>query len=339
MKLTIKDIAKMANVSKGTVSRVINNKPEGVSDQTRERILSIIDEVGYVPNLMARSITVSKTKTIGLIIPDVHNPFFSQIVRGVEDCSIKHGYTVFLCNSDMSIEKQKTYLNAFLEKRVDGIVLNASGDFKDLKFKEKFYNINIPVVLIDRKTEDLKRYNGVFIDNFDAGYKATSYLLSGKYEDVAYIGGTCGIDTSIKRFQGYEKAIKEFGYQLKDEYISYGEYSIESGYERTFSLMEKHREIKGIFAGSDIIAIGVLKALRQMDISVPDEVEVVGIDNINIGEIISPMLTTVAQPIYEIGYQAAYKLIESINGKANDEDEYLSTHMIIRESTRKRDVS
>jgi len=336
MKITINDIAKMANVSKGTVSRVINNKPEGVSEETRRRILKIIDEVGYVPNSNARSITVSETKTIGLIIPDVSNPFFAELARGVEDCSSKYGYTVFLCNSDMSLEKQKDYLNALLEKRVDGIILNTSGDFNDPKFRDKFYKINIPVVLIDRKTEDLERYKGVFIDNVEAGYMATKYLISGGNENIAYLGGTCGIDTSMKRLRGYDKAINEAGIRLNPDYIIFGDYTIKSGYERTLSLMKKHGEIQAIFAGSDIIAIGAIKALKDMNLSVPDEVEVVGIDNISISNLVSPSLTTVAQPIYEIGYKASEKLINFINNKSDYEDEFLPTKLVVRNSTRKR---
>ncbi len=336
MKITINDIAKMANVSKATVSRVINNKEEGVSEETRKRILKIIDEVGYVPNSNARSITVSETKTIGLVIPDVRNHFFAELARGVEDCSSEHGYTVFLCNSDMNIDKQKNYLNALFEKRVDGIILNASGDFKDKKFRNKFYKIDIPVVLIDRKTKDLERYKGVFIDNVEAGYKATKYLLSGGYENIAYLGGTYGIDTTMKRFEGYRKAIEEAGIKLNPAYVVYGDYSIESGYEKTFTLIKNNKEIKGIFAGSDIIAIGVIKALKEMNILVPDEVEVIGIDNIDISQLITPSLTTVAQPAYEIGYKACEKLLNYINFKLDKEDEYLPTKLIVRNSTRKR---
>ncbi|NLY67314.1 MAG: LacI family transcriptional regulator [Tissierellia bacterium] len=336
MKITINDIAKMANVSKATVSRVINNKEEGVSEETRKKILKIIDEVGYVPNSNARSITVSETKTIGLVIPDVRNLFFAELARGVEDCSSEHGYTVFLCNSDMDNYKQKIYLNALLEKRVDGIILDTSGDFKDKKFKNKFYKIDIPVILIDRKAKDLEKYKGVFIDNVEAGYKATKYLLSGGYENVAYIGGTYGIDTTMKRFEGYKKAIEEAGIELNPSYVVYGDYSIKSGHENTLSLIKKHREIKGIFAGSDIIAIGVIQALKEMNILVPDEIEVVGIDNISVSQLITPSLTTVAQPIYKIGYRACKKLINYINHKFDDGDEYLSTELIVRDSTRKR---
>lgn len=336
MKITIKDIAKMANVSKGTVSRVINNKPEGVSEETRRRILDIIDEVGYVPNLNARSITVSETNTIGLIIPDVSNPFFSELARGVEDCSSKYGYTVFLCNSDMDLEKQKNYLTALFEKRVDGIILNTSGDFNDEKFRDKFNKLNIPVVLIDRKTKDIERYKGVFIDNEEAGYMATKFLISGGNKNIAYLAGPRSIDTSMKRLDGYDKALKEAGIKSNRDYVIFGDYTIKSGYERTLLLMEKQREIQAIFAGSDIIAIGVLKALKDMNISVPDEVEVIGIDNINISNLLTPSLTTVAQPIYEIGYKACEKLINFINNKSDKEDEYLPVKLVIRNSTRIR---
>lgn len=333
-KLTIEDIAKMAGVSKGTVSRVINHNPEGVSEETRNRILKIIEEVGYVPNRMARSITVSETKTIGLIIPDVQNPFFPQVIRGVEDCAMKYGYTVFLCNSDSNVEKEKNYLYQFLEKRVDGIIINTSGEINHPKLTSLIHNSNVPVVLLDRKTNDFAEYPGVYVDNISAAKKGTLYLIDHGNCNIAYLGGD-PVQTTLDRYEGYCKAHSERNLTLKKEFISFGEHNISSGYERTKELLKMKNRPDAIFAASDIIAVGVCKALREENINVPQEIEILGFDNIWICDAVTPSLSTIAQPIYEIGYVAAEKIMKSILEKElKQEDEYLETSLILRDSTK-----
>lgn len=336
-KLTIEGIAKLAGVSKGTVSRVINNKPEGVSEETRKRIQDIIEEVGYVPNLMARSITVAQTKTIGLIIPDVQNPFFAQVIRGVEDCAMQYGYTVFLCNSDSNIEKEKKYLFQFLQKRVDGIIINTSGEIKHPKLTTLIHNSNVPVVLLDRKTSDFAKYPGVYVDNFSAAMKGTLFLIDNGNQDIAYLGGD-PVQTTLDRYEGFSKAHKERNLEPRKELISFGEHNIASGYERTKELLLLEKRPDAIFAGSDIIAVGVCRALREANIQVPREIEILGFDNIWICDAVTPTLSTIAQPIYEIGYVAAEKIMNSILIKEQkQEDEYLETHLILRDSTRRQE--
>lgn len=337
MSLTIKDIAEMSGVSKGTVSRVINNNPEGVSEETRNKILQLIDEVGYVPNRMARSITVSETKTIGLIIPDIQNPFFTHVVRGVEDYSIENGYTVFLCNSDSDTKKETKYLYNFLEKRVDGIILNSCGNLKDPKLSSLIHNSNTPVVLLDRKTDDFFDYPGVFVNNMLATYEGVSYLAKGGAKHIAYLAGEKNVYTVEERLKGYYKALEEAGLKVKSKYINYGNYKIQSGYERMKKIIQLNPEIDAVFAGSDTIAIGVLKALREMHIPVPDQVEVIGFDNIEMSGEITPALSTIAQPMYEMGYKAAQMLLSSINNKTiKQADQYLSTALLIRDSTKRK---
>lgn len=336
MSLTINDIAKMAGVSKGTVSRVINNNPEGVSSETRNRILKLIEEVGYVPNRVARSITVSETKTIGLIIPDVQNPFFPQVVRGVEDCAMENGYTVFLCNSDSNIMKEQKYLYTFLEKRVDGIIINTCGEYKDRNLNKLIHNSKIPIVLMDRKTKDLSEFPGVFVDNAQAALEGVSYLIRNGSRNIFYMGGEKGVYTAEERLKGYKDALKKAEIKFNKEYESFGDYNIQSGYERTMEFMKKYPEIDAVFAGSDIIAIGVLKALHELGISVPGQIEILGFDNIAMSEVVTPALSTVGQPIYDIGYRTAKKLISSIHEKqVKQEDEYLKTELVIRQSVRK----
>jgi LacI family transcriptional regulator len=338
MNITITDIAKMSNVSKATVSRVINNKIGGVSQETKERILKIIQDVGYKPNLMARSIVTSETKTIGLIIPDIQNPFFPQMVRGVQDYAVSQNYTVFLCNSDSNVEKQQHYIDTFLQKRVDGLILTTSGDIYPGHAQNMYKQYNVPVVLLDRKIAGLSYNAGVFIDNIDGAYQAVSYLLKDNLtEQVAFLGGPKEVDTCAERFQGYVQAHEEKNIPIDPELVSYGEYTVESGYEMAEDLINKHGPVGRIFAASDIIAIGAIRALRKMHISIPKETEIIGFDNIGISDMIYPAITTMAQPIYDIGYIAAKKLIKLLNGEEiGQKNEILPTKLIVRETTKER---
>jgi LacI family transcriptional regulator len=336
MSINITDIARMANVSKATVSRVINNKNEGVSAETRDHILKIIQDVGYKPNLMARSIVTSRTKTIGLIIPDIENPFFPQMVRGVEDYAVSQGYTVFLCNSDMDLEKQQKYFDTFVEKRVDGLILTTSGNFKNSGNMIKRYHI--PIVLVDRKISGFNYNAGVFINNTDGAYRAVKYLLQeNPTKQVAFLGGPKDVDTCAERLKGYKKAYAELSIPINLDLIRFGNFTVESGFELASELLESYGPISSIFAASDIIAIGAVRALRKKGISIPDQTEIMGFDNIQISNMVFPSITTMAQPIYKIGYTAAQNLINVINGKEPAEkDQVLLTKLIVRETTRAR---
>lgn len=334
--MNINDIARLANVSKGTVSRVINCNPKGVSDETRRRIQQIIEETGYIPNRMAGSITIARTKTVGLIIPDIQNMFFPQMVRGVEDCAGEHGCTLFLCNSDSDIHKEQMYLRAFLEKRVDGILINTCGDMLDRNLHKSVCRSEIPIVLLDRKSNDFPDYPGVYIDNRKAAYTGVSYLLEKDCKNVLFFGGPGGLFTSFERLCGYKRALAEAGAEYREEYVFFGTYTADSGYKRIKEAMACCPDADAVFACSDTIAVGVLRGLRELGIDVPGKISVMGFDNITMSADISPALSTVAQPIYDIGYRAAMKLFACIDKEENcRQSEYMDSKLIIRESTRK----
>lgn len=333
--MTINDIARMAGVSKGTVSRVINDNPQGVSEQTRRRILDVIKQVGYVPNRMAGSITSARTRTLGLIIPDIQNMFFPQMVRGVEDCAVEQGYTLFLCNSDSDIYKQQQYLRAFLEKRVDGILINTCGELEDRTLHRSVCQSGIPMVLLDRKSVDFPDMPCVYVDNQEASYSGTCHLLDTGCREILFLGGPAGVYTTAERLKGYRQALREAQVPFQAAYVTYGPYSTASGYERTKDQIALHPEARAIFAGADTIAIGALRALRELGRPVPEQVSVLGFDNIMLSADVSPALTTVAQPIYELGYRAAAKLIARIRAEPGCErSECMDTVLIRRESTR-----
>lgn len=334
MASTISDIAQRANVSKATVSRVINNKSEGVGEETKQRILDIIKELNYQPSLIARGLVIKRIHSIGLIIPDIANPFFPQLARGAEDSALKRGYNLFLCNSDNNMEKEKIYINAFIKKSVDGVILTSSLSKSNIQYqllKER----NIPFILLDRYIEGMEQETGVFLDNEEGAYQATSYLLKNGHERIAFISGPFSVTTAWHRFQGYQKAHYDKGVPIDYQLIREGEYRLETGREFIEELLVKNVPFTAVFAGNDMIAIGALKALKRQHIKVPDSVEVIGFDNIDLSALIEPALSTVAQPTYDMGALGAEMLIDLIEGKEIKQNNfYLRPELILRETTR-----
>lgn len=334
MKVTIADIAKMANVSKATVSRVINKKPEGVGRETRNRILKIVEESNFQPSMIARGLVTKKTKTLGLIIPDITNPFFPQLVRGAEDYSNKCGYSLFLCNSDKSIKKEQLYIKAFIEKSVDGVILT-SNISKQNTHHELLKHNDIPIVLLDRYVEGTEYDAGVFLDNIKGAFTATDYFLRNGHKDIAFISGPRLVHTSINRLKGYKLAHEKNGIEIRDYLIREGDYRLDCGFEATEKLLDEGRKFTAVFAANDMMAIGAVKALKSRNVRIPEEVEVIGFDGIEISQILEPSLSTVAQPVYEMGTLGAKLLIRLIEGKRLQKKIItLEPQLILRETTR-----
>lgn len=332
--MNISDIAKMTGVSKGTVSRVINDSPEGVSEETRQRIKKIIEEVGYVPNRVAGSITHARTKTIGIIIPDIQNFFFPQVVKGIEDCAREHGYTVFLGNSESDIKNEERYLRTFIEKRVDGIVLNTCGAITDKRLLNSLEVSHIPIVLMDRKSESFSNVPGIYVDNRSAAREGVAFLIQRGLRHIAYLGGNNQLYTSRERYRGYLMALEEAGIPVDPGLVLHGDYSIASGIEMVDRLADRLDKLDGIFAGSDMTAIGVIKALREKNIRIPEDIQVLGFDNIEMSSVLTPALTTMSQPMYEIGYRAMRKLLDIFEDTEDCmQSEYLHATLIRRETT------
>lgn len=334
MGTTISDIAKRANVSKATVSRVINNKSEGVGEETRQKILKIIKELNYQPSLIARGLVTKRINSIGLIIPDIANPFFPQLARGAEDAALKRGYNLFLCNSDNNLEKEKLYIDAFIKKSVDGVILTSSLSKSNLQCR-LLKDRNIPFILLDRYIEGMETESGVFLDNEAGAYQATSYLLTNGHERIAFISGPFSVTTAWQRFQGFQKAHLDRGVAIDYQLIHEGEYHLDNGIHFVEELFAKKMDFTAVFAGNDLIAIGALKALKKQGIKVPDGMEVIGFDNIGLASLIEPPLSTVAQPIYEMGVLGADLLIDLIEGKEVKQNRiFLKPELILRETTR-----
>lgn len=343
MKITIADIAEKACVSKATVSRVLNNRSEGVGPETRQRIQQIMQETGFQPSGFARGLATGKSASVGVIIPDIVNPYYSLLVRGAEDALKRSGYSLFLCNSDHDIKKEKEYVSVLIEKGVDGIILDSAESDCDCQL-ELLDNQNIPYVLVDRIIEDPVRYPGVYVDNREGGRLAAEYIFSQPGSSLLFLNGPIEYSQSRLRLAGVEDALA--GSHLPSEALTvlYGDFSIDSGFRLTMNHLAENGRMKdgfpftGIFTANDLMAIGTLRALKQAGIAVPDQVEVIGFDDIELATLVDPPLSTVSQPALEMGSRSVGMLLQLMAGKKlRQKTVTLKTDLVLRGTTRNRE--
>lgn len=328
MKVTISDIAEKANVSTATVSRVLNNKSD-VSDKTRRKIKKIIEEMDYNPSIIARGLSLNKTHTIGLIIPNITNPYFPEIAKAIENKAEKEGYSVVLYNTDNDYEKEMRILKIMQQKHVDGLIVSLTEKTKD--YINKLFSKDFPIVQIDRKVIGLK-CPSVITDNFLSGYKATKYLIDHGHREIAHIVGLADIQNSIDRLNGYKRALEDHNIELKDEYIVQGDQTIESGYKIGKKLLKLKSAPTAIFSANDLMVIGVYNAAKELSINIPSDISIIGHDNINISSIVNPAITTIDQPKYKMGEKATELLMDQLNGKNNISNKVYISKLIERES-------
>jgi LacI family transcriptional regulator len=310
MVITIKDIARQARVSVATVSYVIN-KSRYVSPELSARVQRAIEELGYSPNAVARSLRQKSTKMIGLIVPDSSNPFFAEIAKGVEDAGYERGYCVILCNSNASIERELVYLDLLRSKRVEGIIFIATTT--QVEQIRPFVKAGIPVVIFYRDIPgvDVDTFR---IDNLQAGYMATRYLIQLGHKEIACIQPASAETPSGQRVEGYKRAIEEYGLAWNEALMPRGDNRVSGGKEAARALVQSGKSFSAIFSSNDAMAIGAMRALRELNYYIPQDISIVGVDDIILASYSEPPLTTVAQPKYEAGCQAVDFLIERIDG-------------------------
>lgn len=328
IKLTIKRIAELANVSTATVSKVLNGKDKNISEATRRRILEIVERENYRPNRIAKGLKLKKTNTIGLIVPDIKNLFFAEMAKGIEDAAEKKGYSVILCNSNNNRDKEEKYINMLQDRMVDGIILTTSENNIDLYFRDG----QVPIVLLDRNIDADLNIGRILTDNEEGGYIATKHLIDKGCKNIGFISSINKNFSSYNRFIGYKKALLESGYKINEKLIYTGSFSIETGYNGTLELL-KNSELDGIFCGNDYIAIGAIKALKEKNIKIPDEVKIVGFDDILLAKYMEPPITTIRQPIYDLGKEAVNVLISIIDKKDTEMTKILKTELVERGSS------
>ncbi len=329
--VTIKDVAKHAKVSITTVSRVLNKTEHSVSPETKERVLNSIRELGFYPNAMARGLHLNRTKTIGLIIQDISNPYYPSIVRGVEDSAQELGYTVILANAYRSRDRTTKYLNVFREKRVDGIIFTGGGVVKDAVEENFFEHTHIATVVIGKSCN--VKIPTVQVNNVQAAWEACEHLLKLGHKRIVTITGPEESTTAIDRLEGYNQALIHHGITPKDEWVIQGNFEFESGYKAIERLSEVGGEkITAIFAQNDMMAIGAMKALEEKGLKVPEDIAVIGFDNIPLSSFVTPTLSTVTVPIYELGRTSMKILSDILAGHEVSRITTLPTKLTLRGS-------
>jgi LacI family transcriptional regulator len=334
----IVDVAEKANVSITTVSHVIN-KTRYVSKELTDRVNKAMEELDYQPNSLASSLRSGKTKTIGLIIPDISNQYFAEISRKVEDNGLEHGYSVILCNSDDDYRKERNYLDVLIAKQVDGIAFISAGEYSENL--EKAQSSNIPTVIVDR---DIKSINSdvVMVDNCKGGYNATEYLIKLGHRKIACITGPSLTNPSAERIDGYKQALSNAGISINQDFIRTGDYRFPSGEKAMQELVSLEQPPTAVFACNDMMALGAYRAITDIGLKIPDDISIIGFDNIPFSQAVYPTLTTIQQPIQKIAKLVIDLLIEKItlkNQRIEDRSEepeyyriYLDTELIIRNS-------
>ncbi|WP_422484707.1 LacI family DNA-binding transcriptional regulator [Gudongella sp. DL1XJH-153] len=329
---TIKDIAKAAGVSTATVSMILNKKDKSISQPTRDKVLKIAKDINYIPNSMARSLVTSQTKTLGLILPDIVNPFFPEIARGAEDKARESGYNIIICNTDDNVDQENKYIQMLSEKMVDGIILTHSANRNDEM--TGLENTRIPIILIDRDYDSPNILGKILVDNAKASSEGVNYLVTKGYRRIAYIAGPLNTGTARDRLEGYKKALLDNDIEYDENLVRVGEYRTRWGYAAAEDLLNSNLDFQAIFCGNDAIAIGAMKRIREMGISIPDDIAIMGFDDIYISSMVDPELTTIKQPNYSMGYEAVKMMIDSIEGrKADNNNLILDTELIIRKSS------
>nr|WP_206110132.1 catabolite control protein A [Paenibacillus aquistagni] len=296
--VTIYDVAREAGVSMATVSRVVNNNPN-VKPQTRKKVYEAIERLGYRPNAVARGLASKKTTTVGVVIPDISNSIFAEIARGIEDIANMYHYNIILCNADKKKEKEIRVINTLLEKQVDGLLFMGGVVTED--HLQAFRTASVPIVLC-ATTDEQGLVPSVDIDHETAAYDAVNTLIRHGHRDIAMISGTLQDPANgFARFQGYKKALENAGIEYKEDLVRIGNYRYESGIEAMKYFLGLKKKPTAIFSATDEMAIGAIHCIQDAGLSVPEDFSIISVDNIRMASMVRPQLTTVAQPMYDIG--------------------------------------
>ncbi len=335
MPITIYDVAREAGVSMATVSRVVNGNPN-VKPATRKKVLETIERLGYRPNAVARGLASKKTTTVGIVIPDISNTFFAEVVRGIEDIASMYHYNIILSNSDNNVEKELSLINTLLEKQVDGLLF-MGGEVTE-EHLHIFKTASVPIVLAATK-DPTHQFPYVDIDHFKAAKDAVEdFILSG-HKKIGLISGPLtdplmGFD----RYKGYKKALEDAGVALNEEYIRIGDYRYESGLKGMNYFLSLEDKPTAVFVVNDEMAVGAIHAIQDAGLNVPNDIEIRGFDNIPISSMVRPLLSTVSQPQYGIGAVAMRFLTKHMNQESITEKTVILQHQLVdRDSTKRRD--
>jgi LacI family transcriptional regulator, fructose operon transcriptional repressor len=303
---TLKEVAEAAGVSTATVSRVLSNQPY-VKPEMRERVMAMVAKLEYRPNLVARSLRSQQSSTIGLIVSDIRNPFFTAISRAVEDTAYARGYKVMICNTDENPEKEALYLDMMRDEHVAGVIFSPT---RQTLTNFAALNITFPIVLVDRSLKN-GGVDAVLLENVAAGYELTTHLIENGYGRIAAICGEAST-TGRERWRGYEMALREHDLAPAAEYVKYLEPTIEVGYKVALDMLASPEPPDAFFMSNSLLMAGALQAIRDRNLTIPDDVALVGFDETIWASLVQPAMTLIAQPTDEIGKTATELLLQRV---------------------------
>jgi DNA-binding LacI/PurR family transcriptional regulator len=331
---TLKDIARQLNLSISTISKALHNHPD-IKDKTKRKVQQLAQKLDYFPDPIAQSLQRKKTKTIGVIVPQIRHEFFSTIISGIEDIAYRVGYTIMFCQSNESYEREIINTHSLVSHRVAGILVSVS---QTTKKSDHFVNVvaaGIPVAFFDREINNLKA-SKVLSDDYMGAFQAVEYLIKSGYRHIAHLAGFRHLTIAIRRLQGYKDALKKHLIEYNEDLVIYGGLSESDGVEGIKKILKLSSKPEAVFAVNDPVAIGVYKVLKARHLKIPGDMAVVGFSDNSICSLIEPPLTTVYQQPYLMGQKAAEILIDQIENDSktiNFQEEILETRLIIRGST------
>lgn len=328
---TIKDVAKKADVSIATVSRILNNK-SGFSEETKQKVLKVIEELGYQPNAIARGLVKKRTQTIGVLIPKVSNMLAAEILNGIDDYAHNLGSSVIVCNTDNNGRRTMDYLRILAEKRIDGIIFVS--EWVTEEYYQMLQEMKVPVILVSTISYQFP-IPYVKVDDRHAAFSATDYLIKQGHRKIAMVTGSEKDPVAgIPRIEGYKAALEMHHIDIRDDYIiDAANFRHEDGMKAMEEIVARGIGVTAIFASSDELAVGVMSQAYKMGIRIPDQLSVIGYDNTKVAEMAIPPLTSVSQPLYEMGIASAKMLFELIETGEMMIDSRIMPHKIIKRQT------
>lgn len=325
---TSHDVAKKAGVSIATVSRVLNDSPL-VTESARRQVLRAVKELNYQPNRAAQRLRAGRSHVIGLIISDIQNPFFTSVVRGIEDLAYQHGYSLILCNSDEDIQKEQLYIEILSSERVAGVIIVPTG----INCCAPLLNLRMPVVVMDRVLAGFDT-DTVVVENVAGAFAATKYLIELGHQRIGLVGAPPGISVGIERQLGYEKALGDSGIATDEALIRAGNFKETGGYQATRELLDLKPRPTALFVANNLMTLGALVAIRESGLKIPEDISIIGFDDMPWANLLQPPLTAIAQPTYELGHHAAQLLLERLKDRTRPvTHERLATRLVVRGST------
>lgn len=333
---TILDVAEAAEVSPSTVSRVINDSAP-VADSTRAKVIETVENLGYSPNKFAHALRKQTSNIYGIIVPDISNPFFSTLIRGAEDRFHEEDLSVIICDTKGELDKEERNVKMLIKERVDGVIVtSAEGQVEGIN---RLFEEGIPVIAVDRKPTS-GEITAVLTDDIGSGVRATEHLRDKGCRSIGFVRGPSGVSTAERRFEGYVKAMEGFGWELDNDLVAEGDFTFESGKNALEKLTEqvgRDNLPDGLVVANDLMAVGVIRKSEEFGVKVPDELAVVGFDDILLSRLVNPALTTIAASTYEMGQTAVDFLLDKVKDEGFDGKNFsgktLKTNLVERQSS------